>query len=336
MRVRTRIAVAGVPVHVRVDGTGPVAVLSAGLALGWYDWDPVVPLLAPHRTVVRFDRPGHGLSGPAVTPPTAAGEADRIAALLDALGGYGLPPGPVTVVGHSIAGFHAEAFARRHPDRTAALVLVDGSVEERPPAALPALRTAAARALGAAVTAVGLPAALGPLIRRTAVRPVDAGGGSPGSERGASPVSGRGGPPLLRPDGYDPSGPAGPGGPDAPDSAHGGATAYGTDEALVRAVHRTGRVWRGALLENARYPAMAAEILRMRTERPLPPGLPVTVLAAYDGSARGPALRWLARQAALADSLGARFEVAEPAGHLIMKDRPHQVARAVLTAYDAP
>ncbi|WP_234106468.1 alpha/beta fold hydrolase, partial [Streptomyces venezuelae] len=116
--------IGGVAHHVLVDGSGPVCVLSAGLGLSWFDWDPVVPLLARHRTVVRFDRPGHGLSQPAAGPPTAAGEAHRIAAVLDALE----VPGPATVVGHSIAGFHAEAFARLHPDRTAALLLVDPSV----------------------------------------------------------------------------------------------------------------------------------------------------------------------------------------------------------------
>ncbi|MFG3493824.1 alpha/beta fold hydrolase [Streptomyces sp. NPDC047928] len=161
------VRVGGVPHHVTVDGTGPVCVLSAGLAMSWFDWDPVVPLLAPHRTVVRFDRPGHGLSGPAAHPPTATGEADRVAGVLDALG----VTEPVTVVGHSIAGFHAEAFARLHPARTGAVVLVDSSVEEhaRVPAA-PAVRTAVARAAGAVLTAVGVPAALGPAARRAMVR----------------------------------------------------------------------------------------------------------------------------------------------------------------------
>uniref|UniRef100_UPI002FCC3E47 alpha/beta fold hydrolase n=1 Tax=Streptomyces sp. MT206 TaxID=3031407 RepID=UPI002FCC3E47 len=152
------VRVGGVPLHVVVEGEGPPVVLSAGLAMAWFDWDPVAALLAARgRTVVRFDRPGHGLSGPAPGPAGAAGEARRIAGLLDALG----LPGPVTVVGHSIAGLHAEAFARLYPGRTAALVLVDSSVEEAPTAVLPAAaRTAAARALGRAVTAAGLPAAL--------------------------------------------------------------------------------------------------------------------------------------------------------------------------------
>ncbi|MFJ4779117.1 alpha/beta fold hydrolase [Streptomyces sp. NPDC088762] len=281
-----------VPLHVVVEGRGPVVVLSAGLAMAWFDWDPVVaPLVAAGRTVVRFDRPGHGLSGPAAEPPTAAGEARRIAGLLDALGAGGssagperpLPSGPVTVVGHSIAGFHAEAFARLHPERTAALVLLDGSVEERPRTAVPAaLRTAAAGLLGRAVTAAGLPAALGPAARRRAVRASRTGGGDPAARD------------------------------------------------LVRRCYRTGRVWRGALLENSRYPDMAAEVLALRAAHPLT--APATVLAGHDGSSGRGALRWLARQAELADRLGARFEVAEPAGHLVMLDRPDQVARAVLTA----
>ncbi|MCB5170034.1 alpha/beta hydrolase [Streptomyces bambusae] len=277
------LRVGGLPLHVRVDGDGPVCVLSAGLGLAWFDWDPVVPYLAPHRTVVRFDRPGHGLSAPAGRGPGAYGalaEADRIAGILDALR---LPPGPVTVAGHSIAAFHAEAFARRHPERTAALVLVDGSTEEHPPAdPAPALHEAAARLAGRALTATGLPAAAGPLLRRAAVRAARTGGPDP-----------------------------------AP-------------RALVRRCYRTGRVWQGALLENAHYARTAAELLRLRETRPLT--APATVLAAYDGSGRPGALRWQARQAALARTLGARFDTAEPAGHLVMADRPHQVARTILAA----
>ncbi|MBT2459779.1 alpha/beta fold hydrolase [Streptomyces sp. ISL-86] len=99
---------------------------------------------------------------------------------------------------------------------------------------------------------------------------------------------------------------------------------------LVRRCYRTGRVWRGALLENSRYPDVAAEVLALRARHPL--AAPATVLAGHDGSAGRGALRWLGRQAELAGRLGARFEVVEPAGHLVMLDRPRQVARAVLDA----
>ncbi|MEU9942129.1 alpha/beta fold hydrolase [Streptomyces lavendulae] len=279
----TFVRVDGVPLHVVVEGRGPVVVLSAGLALAWFDWDPVAaPLAARGRTVVRFDRPGHGLSAPAPGPAGAADEAHRIAALLDVLG----LTGPVTVAGHSLAGFHAEAFARLHPGRTAALVLVDSSVEEAPRTRLPAAwRTGAARALGRAVTAAGIPAALGPAARRGVVRAGRTGGAADPAARD-----------------------------------------------LVRRCYRTGRVWRGALLENARYPDTAAELLALRAEHPL--AAPATVLAGHDGGTGRAALRWLARQADLADRIGARFEVAQPSGHLVMLDRPDHVTRAILHAAD--
>ncbi|GGU18758.1 alpha/beta fold hydrolase [Streptomyces lavendofoliae] len=268
------VRVGAVPHHVVVEGAGPVCVLSAGLAMSWFDWNPVVPLLAPHRTVVRFDRPGHGLSGPAAAAPTAAGEAHRIAGLLDALG----LPGPATVVGHSIAAFHAEAFARLHPGRTAGVVLVDASVEERArvPAA-PAVRTALAHAAATALSATGAPAALGPPTRRAAVR-------------------------LLRPG-------------RAPDPA---------PAALVRRCYATSRVLRGALLENAHYRAVAAGLLALRAVRPLPPGAPVTVLAAPASP------RWTARQRALAGLLGGRFRSVPGTGHLMMLDAPEVLAAEIL------
>ncbi|MEU5161532.1 alpha/beta hydrolase [Streptomyces sp. NPDC020875] len=275
------VRVGGIPHHVAVAGEGPVVVLSAGLGLGWFDWDPVVPLLTPYRTVVRFDRPGHGLSAPAGAPPTAAGEARRITGILDALG---LGDRPATVVGHSVAGFHAEAYARLHPGRTTGIVLVDSSVEERAVApAVPALRTAAARAVGGALGALGVPAAFGPPVRRLAVRVSRTGGGDP------APAE------------------------------------------LIRAVYGTTRVLRGALLENAHYTAVAAELLALRERRPLPPGAPVTVLAATAGGRR-----WTARQRDLALTLDARFRAIGPSGHLMMLDRPDAVARAVLESGPPP
>lgn len=162
------VRIGGVPHHVEVRGSGPVCVLSSGLGLAWFDWDAVVEILAPSRTVVRFDRPGAGLSGHARVPPTLVGEAERIARVLDALG---LAGRPATVVGHSLAGFHCEAFARLFPARTSGLVLLDSSVEERPRVRVPrGARVTAARAGGAVLSGVGLPRAVGPAARRVAVR----------------------------------------------------------------------------------------------------------------------------------------------------------------------
>ncbi|MFF8639670.1 alpha/beta fold hydrolase [Streptomyces sp. NPDC015345] len=262
----TFVRIGGVPHHVAVTGSGPVCVLSAGLGLGWFDWDPVVPLLAPHRTVVRFDRPGLGLSGHARVAPTLRGEAERILRVLDAVG---LGGERATVVGHSLAGFHAEAFTRLHPGRTAGLVLVDSSVEERPRVRVPrGARVAGTRACGALLCAAGVPRAVGPTLRR-----------------------------LTAPTPW--------------------ARVYGT-----------GRVWRAALMEYVTYGDAAVELARLRVAVPLPVGVPVTVLAAYaEGSGE-----WLGRQRGLAARLGGTFRVAVPAGHLVMRDRPADVAAAILGA----
>ncbi|MEU8511258.1 alpha/beta hydrolase [Kitasatospora sp. NPDC048722] len=167
----TFLRIDGVPLHVRTEGDGPVCVLTGGLGSSWFDWDLVVPFLAPHRTVVRFDRPGYGLSAPEPATgrpaPTAAGEAGRIRAVLDALG----LREPCTLAGHSLAGFHVEAFARLHPERAAGLVLVDGSVEPAPrPLPAPGLRDLAARGAAGAATALAVPYLLGPAARRLTAR----------------------------------------------------------------------------------------------------------------------------------------------------------------------
>ncbi|MFD6290690.1 alpha/beta fold hydrolase [Streptomyces sp. NPDC060205] len=285
----TFVRIDGIPHHVRVDGTGPVCLLSTGLGMAWFDWDPVVPLLAPYRTVVRFDRPGLGLSAPAPARawPTLTGEARRIARVLDAAG----VRTPATVVGHSLAGFHCEAFARLYPRRTAGLVLVDSSVEEAPrPSRAPALRNTATRACGTLLTGAGLPRALGPLLRRTAVRAVRRNGGD-STPYDSTP--------------YDP----------APYD-------------LVRRAYSTSRFLRAALAENATYRDQAAELEELR-EQPLP-DVPVTVLAAAAHPGGKASRHWLDRQERLAERLGATFRVSAPAGHLVMLDRPQDVAAAIL------
>lgn len=85
-------------------------------------WDDVADLL-PDRDVVRLDRPGLGGSRWPGELPTLAAEVDTLVALVDHLGAA-----PV-LVAHSMAGLHAEALARLHPDRVAGLVLVDASAE---------------------------------------------------------------------------------------------------------------------------------------------------------------------------------------------------------------
>ncbi|WP_158636145.1 alpha/beta fold hydrolase [Tsukamurella sputi] len=153
------LELAGTRTHVVVDAatgpvTGPPVVLSSGLAGNWFDWDAVTELLTPGRTVVRLDRPGYGLSDPwpdgAV--PTLDSEVTRLRDLLDAL-----EIESAVMVAHSMASFYVEAFLREFPSRTAAAVILDGSVEASPRWVLPGdLRDALLLRSADAATAVGM------------------------------------------------------------------------------------------------------------------------------------------------------------------------------------
>ncbi len=163
------VRVAGSAHHVVVDEgpeEAPTVLFTSGLGGAWYDWDAVAPLLAGRATLVRFDRPGLGWSEPSSVPPTLAGEAERIRGLLEALE----LPGPVVLVGHSLSGFHVEAFARMFPQLTAAVVLVDSSTEPDavpPPAYTQRVRRW--RLIAGAGRAIGLSGVVGPAVWRAIV-----------------------------------------------------------------------------------------------------------------------------------------------------------------------
>lgn len=108
--------------HLNCTGEGlPVIVLESGLT-GWsQDWSRVQPILAERTTVCSYDRAGYGWSDPAPTPNTIR---DNVKNLRDALIATGHGPQWV-LVGHSLGGLHAQAFARLHPGEVSAVVLVD-------------------------------------------------------------------------------------------------------------------------------------------------------------------------------------------------------------------
>ena len=102
------------------DDAPPVCFLHGGAAHAhWFD--RVIPGVATRIRAIALDQRGHGESQWA-TPPAYATQdfASDLLALMDRLG---LPR--VTLVGHSMGGHNAMAFATWHPDRTAALVIVD-------------------------------------------------------------------------------------------------------------------------------------------------------------------------------------------------------------------
>lgn len=147
--------------HVIEEGAGPAVLITAGPAGAWFHWDAVAGELAGSRRVIRFDRPGLGLSPRSPAPPTLYAEVARLAALSPA------HPEQVTVVAHGVSCWHAEAFARLHPLCVAKLVLVDPACPDgrRPLAAA----RAAARwlpALGGTWGATALARLAGPTAHR--------------------------------------------------------------------------------------------------------------------------------------------------------------------------
>lgn len=117
----------------------PVLMLNgAGVVAG--GWADVVELLRD-RTVVTVDRPGHrGTRCPDL--PTLADTSRSLRRITSALG-----LGPMIVVAHSMAAFHAEALARLRPAAVSGIVMVDPSlVRTRPGATARAARSLAVAA----------------------------------------------------------------------------------------------------------------------------------------------------------------------------------------------
>ena len=101
-------------------GAPPLCFLHGGAAHAhWFD--AVVPALADRHHVVSLDQRGHGESAWAVPP--AYGTEDFAADLLGVMDGLGWAR--MALVGHSMGGHNAMAFAAWHPERVSALVVVD-------------------------------------------------------------------------------------------------------------------------------------------------------------------------------------------------------------------
>ena len=96
-----------------------------GITQTAHSWDEVAAPLAADRRVLCFDQRGHGDSDWAADAMYTRQEmATDIAALASALA---LPP--AVVVGMSMGGINSMTFAAGHPERVAALVVVDVSPE---------------------------------------------------------------------------------------------------------------------------------------------------------------------------------------------------------------
>ncbi len=114
------LLVHGSRIAYRIAGDGPPVVLLHGLLDDSLTWRKVAPKLARRYTVIVPDLPGHGRSGPASHGDYGSnGHAIALRGLLDALG-YDR----VALIGHSLGGSIALAFAFQNPDRMARLALI--------------------------------------------------------------------------------------------------------------------------------------------------------------------------------------------------------------------
>lgn len=112
----------GVSLHVRDSGPrdAPVLVLLHGLGASLHTWEPWVEALQRRYRVVRFDFPGHGLSGAAPADDYSDARTHRLlTALLDSLN-----VSRATLVGNSMGGRIAWSFAAAQPQRVERLVLI--------------------------------------------------------------------------------------------------------------------------------------------------------------------------------------------------------------------
>jgi pimeloyl-ACP methyl ester carboxylesterase len=119
------VDIGGQTVSARVMGRGPTVVLEAGGAgagLGDTFGGAVERQLAHCATVLTYDRVGSGQSGNKPRE-TVAEMADDLNVLLEATGCRT----PAVIVAWSAGGLVAEMLAVRHPDKVAALILLDPS-----------------------------------------------------------------------------------------------------------------------------------------------------------------------------------------------------------------
>jgi pimeloyl-ACP methyl ester carboxylesterase len=109
-----------------VYGTGsPTVVIEPSFGGSAAEWQAIAERMAEETTVVAYDRAPYGASSRAFDRRSTG---QIVADLEGVLSGLGIT-GPLILVGHSMGGVYLRAFAARHLDRTAGMVLVDSSHE---------------------------------------------------------------------------------------------------------------------------------------------------------------------------------------------------------------
>ena len=123
------VNVGGALYHVRICGDGPPVVFLHGFFSTAAVWDPVIDQFGPDFRCVAVDLPGFGRSAKGAAVPRGVwGRTEWLRALLDAL-----RLDQVTLVGASMGGQTALAFASRYPGRVRNMVLIAPFAREPDP-----------------------------------------------------------------------------------------------------------------------------------------------------------------------------------------------------------
>ena len=121
-----------VSLHIEHSGSGPVVVLTHGLADDSSTWGQVPELLAREASVITWDLRGHGKSDrpddrDAYSPEIAAADLEAVVASVESR---------VVLVGHSLGGYLSLNYALKHPSRVRALLLLCSGPGFRQPEAI--------------------------------------------------------------------------------------------------------------------------------------------------------------------------------------------------------
>ena len=113
-----KIKANGIEIYYETRGSGKPLVLISGLGYPLWQWHRLAPLLAERFQVICFDNRGVGQTDKPAGPYTASLLAADLAGLLKVLGIE-----RAVVMGHSMGGFIAQAFALEHPALLDKLIL---------------------------------------------------------------------------------------------------------------------------------------------------------------------------------------------------------------------
>lgn len=108
----------GINLYHELHGSGEPLVLIPGLGYDGWMWHMMIPGLAERFQVISIDNRGSGRSDKPAGPYTAGMLAADVAGLLDELG-----IAKAHIMGHSMGGFVAQAFALDYPERLDKLIL---------------------------------------------------------------------------------------------------------------------------------------------------------------------------------------------------------------------